>query len=183
MNIKSNEPDDIETALTAKQGWYFLYAIILVLVGVDIVNWNGEFAYYNNYHCYIVGFIIYILYGAKSQSIIDKNLFRKYSLIAAIPACVLLIKMLLTTFTVPAFLAISFPIFYLGILRFWLFVFFAEYPHGTNRPIHVSYTRTGVYWEGQEAGYVPTRADKRFSLWTGIGMFVLMAIVIGGAAF
>jgi hypothetical protein len=176
MIIDSTKEQEESTA-TAKQGWYFLYALIIVLTGIDILKWDGDFVYHNNYHCYIVGFIIFLMYFAKSQSIIDNNLFRKYCLIAALPFCILLIKMVFTTFTVPALLAILFPIVYLLILRFFLFLHFPEYPDGHVKPIHVSYTRTGVYWQGKENGYVPTRADKRFSIGTDVTIYLLMAFI------
>jgi hypothetical protein len=170
-----------ESNSTGKQGWYFLYALGIVLAGVDIVKWDYNFFYKNNYHCYIIGFIIFLVYSVKSQSIIENNLFQKYSLIAAAPFCILLIKMLVTTFTVPGLLAISFPIVYLLILRFFLVVNFPDYPHGPIKPIHVSYTRAGVYWQGKEKGYVPSPADKRFSIWTDIVAYAFMFFVLGSA--
>jgi hypothetical protein len=177
-DMNSIETDRRESNTTSRQGWYFLYAFIIVLTAIDLVKWDGDFVYYNNYHCYIVGFIIWLVYITRTQSIIDDNLFLKYSLLAAVPACILSIKMLLTTFTIPALLAILFPIIYLIVLRFYLFLYFSEYQNAGARPIHVSYTRTGVYWEGKEIGYIPTRADKRFSIWTDISIYLLMTVVI-----
>ncbi|MHA4847876.1 hypothetical protein ACX0G7_27160 [Flavitalea antarctica] len=176
MNIDSAKEQE-ESAATTKQGWYFLYAVIIVLTAIDIVYWDGDFVYHHNYHCYIVGFCIFLVYFSNSQSIIDNNLFRKYCLIAALPFCILLIKMVLTTFTFPALLAISFPIIYLLILRFFLLLHFPEYPGGDAKPIHVSYTRTGVNWQGKENGYVPTRADKSFSIGTDITIYLLMGFI------
>ena len=67
-------------------------------------------------------------------------------------------------YSYPAIIASLFPLFYILILRLLILVFFPTYQPDINSPVIISYSKTGVYWKGQDKGYKPSRNEKRYSI-------------------
>ena len=174
-----NSDDD-----TDKIGWYFLFAFLIVLIGVDIVNWDSNFFYQNNYHNYFVGLIMWLVFFLRDQIIIDKNLFAKYGLISFGTFLILLVKQFLTTLSYPAIMASLFPLFYIIMLRLIIFAFFPTYrPDINTTPVIVSYTKTGVYWKGQDSGYKPSKRERIFSVLVIVTSMIYMFLTLLFLAF
>ena len=173
----SNLKEYFEDKAANRFGWIFLIAVVALLITVDVIKWDRDFFYSNNYHAYFIGFITWLVYSVRNQSIVDNNLFFKYSMIAIVPIAAASFKMLITSFSIGALLAVSFPLIYLAFLRFLILIFFPSYPVANNI-ILISYTKTGTYWKGKEQGIVPSNRDKRLSLWLDIISYSVMFLIL-----
>lgn len=152
------EEDDLDSV-----GRYFLYVLIIIVAVVDFVVWDSERFYKYNHHSYVLGFISWLVYSVQSQEIIDKRLFIRYLLIGILIFILLLIKQILTTMSFSALLASLLPLYYLGLLRLLIYIYFPRYPQVESMPVIVNTGRGRQTWKNKSRGYLPTNSEKDFS--------------------
>ena len=135
--------------------------------------------FFINNFSFFVGLTSWFIISFRSQRILNKNLFEKFSKIAIVISLVCFFKDFFFGFNILGFLFGLLPILYLIHFRVLTHLFFPSYPD--QKPTIIFSSKYGqTYFQGKVGGYKPSWKEKFYSFFLILGFYGLVGIFIAG---